>query len=129
MPNKRDYLVSKGLAKPGRGRFSREAVAALERARQQGVVFEGEVRVDSGEPESALPPAAVVRDDPIVRDIKTVTGYTQEGAKVQSGICFRCSKFVGRCACKLGITASPIVARWDKDSEVHGRPIDTLARI
>ncbi|QWT30078.1 Lsr2-like DNA bridging protein [Streptomyces phage TunaTartare] len=40
MPTERAYLVSKGLAKEGRGRFSAEAKAALEEARQRGVVFD-----------------------------------------------------------------------------------------
>jgi hypothetical protein len=47
MATKRDYLVSKGLAKPGRGRFSAEAVKALEDARAEGVVFDDEKAVVS----------------------------------------------------------------------------------
>lgn len=35
----REYLVSKGLAKPSRGRFSKEAVAALADARKRGMKF------------------------------------------------------------------------------------------
>lgn len=40
MPTEREFLVSKGLAKEGRGRFSAEAKAALEQARKDGVVFD-----------------------------------------------------------------------------------------
>jgi hypothetical protein len=36
---KREYLVEKGLAKPGRGRFSREALAVLANAESEGVTF------------------------------------------------------------------------------------------
>lgn len=43
----REYLVSLGLAKPSRGRFSREAVAALEKARAEGMTFD--------EPEATKP--------------------------------------------------------------------------
>lgn len=37
--DKRDYLVNLGLAKPGRGRFGREALDALAEAEKNGVVF------------------------------------------------------------------------------------------
>lgn len=126
MPTKREYLVSKGLAKPGRGRFSREAVAALERARQDGTVFDdedGSAGPEEGPaPTPYIPPR--IRDYPIKRDIKRVIGYTSGGSKVSSDICFKCSLHVKRCACTGGITASPIVARWDEESEPYGRPID-----
>lgn len=39
MPTEREYLVSIGLAKPGRGRFSQEAKYALKKAREDGVDF------------------------------------------------------------------------------------------
>ena len=37
---KREYLVSLGLAKPGRGRMSREAHAALAKAEAEGMTFD-----------------------------------------------------------------------------------------
>ncbi len=37
--NKRDYLVSKGLAKPGRGKFSNAAKEALVKAESEGMRF------------------------------------------------------------------------------------------
>lgn len=40
MATKREYLVSLGLAKPGRGKFSREAHAALAKAEADGMVFD-----------------------------------------------------------------------------------------
>ena len=39
MPTKREYLVSLGLAKAGRGKFSNEAKAALEKALAEGMTF------------------------------------------------------------------------------------------
>lgn len=39
MQTKREYLISKGLAQPGRGRFSREGNAAIEKAISEGVKF------------------------------------------------------------------------------------------
>jgi hypothetical protein len=40
MPTERAFLVSKGLAKEGRGRFSAEAKAVLEKAKLDGMVFD-----------------------------------------------------------------------------------------
>lgn len=128
MPTKREYLVSKNLARPGRGRFSREAVAALERARQEGVIFDDEDGAGSADAEPA-PPSYPKINDPVLRKISHVTGYTEDGYKVQSGVCFKCSAHVSRCACRAGITASPIVARWDEDSEKYGRTIDNVAQL
>ncbi len=39
MQTKRDWLVSKGLAKPGRGKFSNAAKEALAKAEAEGVKF------------------------------------------------------------------------------------------
>jgi len=39
MTTRRDYLVTLGLAKPGRGKFSRDALAALDDARAKGTKF------------------------------------------------------------------------------------------
>lgn len=44
MATKREYLVGKGLAKPGRGRFSKEANDALAAAEAAGVVFDEPVK-------------------------------------------------------------------------------------
>lgn len=41
---RREYLVSRGLAKPGRGKFSHAAKVALIEAAEQGIVFsDGEI--------------------------------------------------------------------------------------
>lgn len=40
MATRREFLVEQGLAKPGRGKFSFEAHAALADARAKGVVFD-----------------------------------------------------------------------------------------
>jgi hypothetical protein len=39
MTTRREYAISKGLATPGRGRMSREAHAAIEKAELDGMVF------------------------------------------------------------------------------------------
>jgi hypothetical protein len=57
--NKREFLISKGLAKPGKGRFSAEAKAALEQAIAGGMVFDEPV----AKPVSTKPKAPkVVRE-------------------------------------------------------------------
>jgi hypothetical protein len=130
MPTKREYLISKDLARPGRGRFSREAVAELERARQSGMTFDDEGGAGSAdaEPAPSLPeysPPPPIKNYPVLRDLQYVEGYTEEGHKVQSGVCFKCGLHVSRCPCSAGITASKITARWDPEFEKYGKPIDT----
>jgi hypothetical protein len=44
---KREFLVQMGLAKPGRGRLSREAKVALAEARKQGAVFSDDDAVNA----------------------------------------------------------------------------------
>ena len=44
MATKREFLIEKGLAKPGRGRFSAEANAALAEAVANGAVFDEPVK-------------------------------------------------------------------------------------
>lgn len=132
MPTKRDYLVSKGLAKPSRGRFSREAVAELERARQSGMVFDDDEAKGAGSDEepASLPETPYVPtripDKPILRNIKMVTGYTVEGHLVEQGQCVRCSEHVARCSCSGGIHPSRIIARWSDESAPYG--IDLAAQ-
>lgn len=49
--NKREYLISLGLAKPGKGRFSAAGKAAIEKAIAEGMVFdEPEARPVSDKP-------------------------------------------------------------------------------
>lgn len=40
MTTKREYAISLGLAQPGRGRLSREAHAAIEKAMAEGMAFD-----------------------------------------------------------------------------------------
>lgn len=56
---KRDWLVSQGLAKAGRGKFSKAAHEALAKAEASGVVFaEPEVKVPSSKPKVVKEPKA-----------------------------------------------------------------------
>jgi hypothetical protein len=130
MPTRREYLagLNPPLAIPGaRGRLSRAAHAALAKARESGMTFSDESAAGPSGP--AVSPVAPIEykpfpPQPVLRDIRNVSGYTPEGALVRSDICFKCSRHVKRCACPRGIQASPIVARWSEESEQYGAPID-----
>jgi hypothetical protein len=132
MPTRREYLagLNPPLAKANsRGRLSKAALSEVARAKASGMSFSDEDGGGSSEPSPSprsepAGPVAVMRPDPVLRKIKHVEGFTPEGARVQSGICFKCSAHVSRCACRAGIKASPIVSRWSKASEKYGAPID-----
>lgn len=55
----RDYLVSLGLAKPGRGRFSADAKKALDEARSNGVQFDKTTTQIAREEREAKPKTVV----------------------------------------------------------------------
>lgn len=65
--NKREWLVSKGLAKAGRGKFSNEAKAALAKAEADGMVFSDAVPSVKPTPKPKVEKAisAPVSDGPI----------------------------------------------------------------
>lgn len=133
MPSKREYLVSKGLAQPGRGRFNKSALAALERARADGVKFDDDKEAGSPEGDPAgvqavesVPGPLVVKNIPKVRDIQHMIGYTAENTLVSSDICFKCSNHVTRCPCRGGIHPSPIVVRWDSEYAKYGQNLGSV---
>lgn len=146
MQTKRDYLASltPPLAIPGtRGRFSKAALAELERARKSGVVFSDD---DSKAPTPRKPRAvfaevdedlvpedtyvpAPIKSKPVIRDLSQVTGYTDRGDLVAASVCLRCCEHVSRCDCHDGIHASKVVVRWSEESEPYGAPIDIPARV
>lgn len=133
MPSKREYLVAKNLAQPGRGRFNKAALAALERARADGVKFDDEKEAGSpdGDPAGIAPSAPgplSVKSLPKTRDITHIIGYTAEGSLVSSDICFHCSNHVTMCACRGGIHPSPIVTRWDSEYAKYGQDLGSVVR-
>lgn len=131
MPSKREYLVSKGLAQPGRGRFNKAALAELERARSSGTKFDDEKEAGSADADPAgialsAPGPLVVKSLPKVRDIQHMIGFTDENTLVSSDICFKCSAHVTRCACRGGIYPSPIVTRWDSEYAKYGQDLGSV---
>lgn len=128
MQTKREYLVSLGLAKAGRGRFSGEAKAALAKAESEGVVFsDGKVASDSPESEPKAPRSVstkgegqafqVYKPEPVntrpvtayqqtynvaprVREANSLIGEDENGIRVAFSTCRRCSSHIGFCRCK-----------------------------
>ena len=131
MQSRREYLA--GLSPPlaiagARGRLSKDGLAAIADANDHGIKFTddpNEVKVLEDDHEDAVPAIyKSMRDDPVLRDIVEVSGYTVDGILVKSGICFKCARSVSRCFCTEGIKASSITARWSKESGLYGAPID-----
>jgi hypothetical protein len=124
---KREYLISLGLAKPGRGRFSRAALAELARAEAAGTTFDEpaapvkpatfdpiEEPTFEPEPEPVFEPVV----SPKVRDIgeSQLTGFTSEGWRVGFTSCRRCGLHANFCNCKDGLLAPSIVESLDERS-------------
>ncbi len=118
MATKREYLVEKGLAKPGRGRFSVEARAALAAAEAEGVVFDEPVKPEKAvKPETDEEPAprrpnlpaareqvraSLIKPSKIMRSYTCMLGTTDDGLTVEFGDCQRCAERVQYCECKSG---------------------------
>lgn len=150
MVTKRDWLASltPPLAKPGRGRFSREAIAAIAKAESEGMVFDDPApskpaprpmpkpstkvpgiseAVAKNLPgvtnapvvnETTEPPmiAPEVKPQSLVRDVKSLNGYTKEGWKVNFATCAKCANHVKYCKCSGGPHAPSIVVTLDEGS-------------
>jgi len=150
MLSKRDYLASLNppLAISGaRGRFSKAAQAHIARVEADGMKFSdggGLPRPDlsagrslpstdlDGFPTTEHLPVVYPKldNDPVIRDLKTIQGYTDTGTLVESGVCFKCTRHVSRCNCSAGIFPSPIVVRWARkiDAE-YGMPLDKILAV
>jgi hypothetical protein len=84
--NKRDYLVSKGLAKPGKGRFSAAAKAAIEQAISEGIVFEEPVAKPISAPKAKAP--KVVKEKAPARDsydAKAIRAWAEQTGAIEKG--------------------------------------------
>lgn len=106
--NKREWLIARGLAKPGRGRLSKAAHDALLQAELDGIEFEDN--------QDIYIPAPII---PYVktRDIgDRLVGYTKEGWEVGFTNCRRCSLHANYCQCKE-LLVPHIVETLDKESE------------
>jgi hypothetical protein len=103
MITKREYLISLGLAKDGRGRFSREGLAAIAAAEADGTVFEdsqsaktlSSTKIVSSQSVSVPEPPLQTR----VREWNLLRGTTDDGILIEWGTCSRCSEANMYCRC------------------------------
>lgn len=117
MATKREYLIERGLAKPGRGRFSNEAKAVLAAAEAAGVVFDEPVKSEPVKSETDEEPAprrpslpaareqaraSLIKPSKIMREYTCMLGTTDDGLTVEFGDCQRCAERVQYCECKSG---------------------------
>lgn len=100
---KREYLITLGLAKPGRGRFSREGIAAIKQAEADGIVFDDNtisiVTVEIPDAPYTPPP---VKPWGVYRDASVMRGTTDEGWIIEWGMCDRCARALRYCPCPDG---------------------------
>jgi hypothetical protein len=114
MQSRKEYAVGLGLAKPGRGRLSKEAWAAIHKAEQEGMEFSDKSAPVVKEPVNVVP-KMVTKPSVKVRDIGTqLIGYTEEGWSVGFTNCRRCHQHANYCTCKQGILAPSIVVTLDR---------------
>jgi hypothetical protein len=111
MVTQREYLVGKGLAKPGRGRFSREAKAALAAAVAEGMIFTDtqtapapnidQEPVEAPKPkDTGVPLFRVGGSDYKLRNVRALTGLTEDGVTIAFDSCSRCLGHLTLCSCK-----------------------------
>lgn len=126
--DKREYLISIGLAKAGRGRFSAEAEAAWKSyIENHGVTPSEPVNPDSGyedvelpfEEEERKPDVAYLPELPSETVRKETLAYsiTKEGYMVAHDKCGTCHNLISRCACATG----PDALGWVR-KEVEQKP-------
>lgn len=84
---KREYLIQLGLAKPGKGRFSAAAKAAIEKAIADGIQFdEPEARPVSDKPKKAKAPKVVEKaPDKGLYDAKAVRAWGVSQGLMEAG--------------------------------------------
>lgn len=90
MATERDYLISIGLAKQGRGRFSAEAKVALDKAKSEGMVFDKtalqiakETRQEKPAREKKIPIAKEVRPSQASYDAKVVRAWAERQGMIE----------------------------------------------
>jgi len=98
MTTKKEYAISLGLAKPGRGRMSLAAHDAIDKAISEGVVFTDSL---TPPPHSKPKPKPIVPKAKPVRKVKgNLKGFTPEGWPVGFRMCRTCAKDCNYCRCR-----------------------------
>lgn len=113
----RDWLVKQGLAKQGRGRFSREAKAALAKAIEEGMTF-SDFKLTADETPKvtkvehrATAPLVVrepVRANRVMWGIDRGTESSHSPLLIAVSTCGSCSRGVAYCNCNTG----PKLPKW-----------------
>lgn len=116
--NKREFLRSKGFKVGERGRFTPEMITALKEFKEPEQESPRAIDVEVYN----VPVVFQLPDEPIMRDARTLYGYTREGYKVGFVLCQSCTKHMMFCSCHKGVTAPTIVVRTD-EKEVYVRSV------
>lgn len=127
MATRREYLIDLDLAKPGRGKFSKDAHEALAKAREAGTVFDDEVetgkvvasasvsdasdhsrprkgaaspRLDDGRP-SVEPGGVRPVSEPQIRrrPVLSLFATDDQGRELEFQTCRKCGYHVSYCGC------------------------------
>ena len=119
----REYLISLGLAKPGRGRMSLEAKAALQKALANGMTFDDiaapsqpktETKVSSNiviksksqvSTQKAAAPKGktnIIRPEKVMYGISKAEKPGESDTIIALAACDRCSNSINRCPCVSG---------------------------
>lgn len=119
----REYLVSLGLAKPGRGRLSLTAKEALSKAMADGMTFDDVVTINLPKAETKIQSNIVIKSRPqtsvqqaatpknqigVVRNEKVMYGISKAQRPGESNVvialsaCDKCSYSINRCPCVSG---------------------------
>lgn len=104
---RKEYAISLGLAKPGRGRMSKEAHAAIAEAEARGQVF------DEGSSVTPILEPVYAPSNAIRSITGGFIGYTAEGWRVGFDNCGACHKHINWCECPNGVLAPSIVKSLD----------------
>ena len=113
MTTKKEYAISLGLAKPGRGRMSLDAHKAIDKAISEGVVFTDSL---TPPPHSKPKPKPVPKAKPVRKVKGNLKGFTPEGWPVGFRMCRTCAKDCNYCRCRtfglpaIGDTLEPKTA-------------------
>lgn len=93
MTTKKEYAISLGLAKSGRGRLSLAAHKAIDEAISNGMVFS-----DTKTPPPVVPKKA--QSQPVRKVKGNLIGYTTEGWTVGFRMCRKCAQDINNCTCR-----------------------------
>lgn len=117
MTTQREYLISLGLAKPTRGKFSREGHAALDKARSEGMTFSDDHRASPVKREASAPavdrsrmedgrpsvePGGNWTPEPPQTRVRLISAmYCEDdrGMTIQFMTCRKCAYHVSLCRC------------------------------